>query len=39
VGGEEMCIQGFDWGNLVEEDHLEDLGIDWRKILKWVGLD
>jgi hypothetical protein len=39
VGGEERYIQGFDWGNLMEEGHLEDLGIDLRTILKWVGLD
>ena len=23
-------------GNLKERDHLEDLGLDGRKILKWV---
>jgi hypothetical protein len=27
---------GFWWGNLREDDHLEDLGIDRRIILKWV---
>jgi len=26
-GGEERCIQGFWWGNLIERDHLEDQGI------------
>jgi len=25
---------GFLWGNLKERDHLEDLGVDWRIILK-----
>ena len=23
-------------GDLMERDHLEDLDIDWRKILKWI---
>jgi hypothetical protein len=27
---------GFWWGNLSEADHLEDPGIDWRIILKWM---
>jgi hypothetical protein len=30
------------WGNLEERDHLEDLGIDGRIILKWMwdgGMD
>jgi hypothetical protein len=26
----------FWWGNLKEIDHLEDLGIDERIILKWI---
>jgi hypothetical protein len=26
---------GFRWGNLRERDHLEDLGLDGRMILKW----
>jgi hypothetical protein len=25
---------GFWWGNLWENDHLEDMGIKWRIILK-----
>jgi hypothetical protein len=27
---------GFWWGNLREKDHLEDISIDWRIILKWT---
>jgi len=27
---------GFWWGDLRERDHLEDLGIDGRTILKWI---
>jgi len=26
---------GFWWGNLRERDHLEDPGIDGRRILRW----
>jgi hypothetical protein len=26
----------FWWGNLMERDNLEDLGINWRIILKWT---
>jgi hypothetical protein len=32
---EDMHIE-FWWGNLRERDHLEDLGIDGRTILKWT---
>jgi len=27
---------GFWWGELRERDHLEDVGVDVRKMLKWV---
>jgi hypothetical protein len=33
-GGEERCIQSFGGGHLKERDHLEDLGVDGRIILK-----
>ena len=26
----------FWWGNLKERDHLEDISVDGRVILKWV---
>ena len=27
---------GFWWGDLKERDHLEDLGVDRRIVLKWI---
>ena len=30
-----MCA-GFRWENTRERDHLEDVGIDGRIILKWI---
>jgi hypothetical protein len=35
-GRQDMCIQGFGGGDLIERDHLEDLGIDGSIILKWI---
>jgi hypothetical protein len=29
-------VQGFGGGNIKERDHLEDQGVERRKILKWV---
>jgi hypothetical protein len=38
-----MCVRkrgemhtGFCWGDLRDRDHLEDLGVDGRIILKWI---
>ena len=30
-----MCTM-FCWGDLRERDHLEDIGVDGRTILKWI---
>jgi hypothetical protein len=27
---------GFRWGNRRERDHLEDVGVDGRVMLKWM---
>jgi hypothetical protein len=34
--GEERRIQGVLGGNLKENDHLGDLGVDGRIILRWI---
>jgi hypothetical protein len=34
VGGE-MCTE-FWWGNLKERDHLEELGVEGKIILRWL---
>ena len=36
VWGEEKCVLGFWWGDLKERDHLEDLGVDGRIILRLI---
>jgi len=35
-GGEERRIQGFGRGNLKERDHLGDVGVNGRIILRWI---
>jgi hypothetical protein len=32
-GRHEKCVQNFDWKNLREEDHSEDVGVDGMIIL------
>jgi hypothetical protein len=34
--GEERCLQGFGGGKLMERDHLEDLSVDGRILLRWI---
>ena len=29
-------LAGFWWGNLKDRDHIEDLGLGSRIILKWI---
>jgi hypothetical protein len=35
-GGEEKCIQEFGGETWVERDHLEEVGVDGRIILRWI---
>jgi hypothetical protein len=34
--GEEV-YRGYWWGSLMETDHLEDPGVEWRIILRWIS--
>jgi hypothetical protein len=36
VWGRREVHTGFWWGDLREKDHLENLGVDGRIILKWI---
>jgi hypothetical protein len=36
VWGKGEVHAGFWWGNLRERDDLEDLGVDWKIILKLI---
>ena len=36
VWGREDAYTGFWWGKLRERDHLGDLGVDGRIILRWI---
>jgi hypothetical protein len=36
VGGGGVVHTGFWWGTLMERDHLEDPGVDGRKICKCI---
>jgi hypothetical protein len=31
-----VAHKGFWWGNLMERNHLEDLGVEERITLKWI---
>jgi len=35
-GRREAAYTGFWWGNLRERDHLGNLGVDGRIILRWI---
>ena len=34
--GRGEVFTGFWWGNLRERDHLEELGVDGKIILRWI---
>jgi hypothetical protein len=35
MGGGKVCT-GFGCGNLRERDHLEDLGLNGKKLFRWI---
>jgi hypothetical protein len=35
-GGQERWVQGFGGGKVRGRDHLEDLGVDRKIVLKWI---
>jgi hypothetical protein len=35
-GGREEVYAGFWWGNLRERDHLKDLDVNGRIIIRWI---
>jgi hypothetical protein len=39
IWGRREIHTGFWWGNPKERDHLEQLGIGGKVILKWEGVD
>jgi hypothetical protein len=36
VWGRGEVHTGCYWGNVREGDHLDDTGVDWKIILKWI---
>jgi hypothetical protein len=36
VWGTGLLHTGFKWGDLRGRDHIEELGVDGRRILKWI---
>jgi len=34
--GDRRGATGFGWGDIMERNSLDDLGLDGRKILKWI---
>jgi hypothetical protein len=36
MGRGKKVYRVFSWGKLRERDHLEDPGLDWRIIIRWI---